>query len=136
MHARCPAEAVKVLNLLLKFFGNGERWVKGYFSDRHGNRGLVGALDFVGDHQAIKDDTPLGESGAGLRTVLEIRWSSRMAAKCDPLRCWGRGASPAAAVTARSSCGLRTVRASRWSSRMAARSHPLRPGMRISAVWG
>jgi hypothetical protein len=32
MHARCPAEAVEVLNLLLKFFGNGARWVKGRFN--------------------------------------------------------------------------------------------------------
>jgi hypothetical protein len=29
MHARDPAEAVEVLNLLLKFFGDGERWIKG-----------------------------------------------------------------------------------------------------------
>ena len=28
MHARDPAEAVEVLNLLLKFFGDGERWIK------------------------------------------------------------------------------------------------------------
>jgi hypothetical protein len=29
MHAHDPAEAVEVLNLLLKFFGDGERWIKG-----------------------------------------------------------------------------------------------------------
>ena len=34
MHARDPAEAIEVLNLLLKFFGDGERWIKGRFSDR------------------------------------------------------------------------------------------------------
>jgi hypothetical protein len=28
MHARDPAEAVEVLNLLLKFFGDCERWIK------------------------------------------------------------------------------------------------------------
>ena len=33
MHARDPAEAVEVLNLLLKFFGDGERWIKGRFSE-------------------------------------------------------------------------------------------------------
>ena len=29
MDTRDPAEAVEVLDLLLKFFGDGERWVKG-----------------------------------------------------------------------------------------------------------
>ena len=56
MHARDPAEAVEVLNLLLKFFGDGERWIKGRFSDRRGNCCLVGALNFVGGHHAIKSD--------------------------------------------------------------------------------
>jgi hypothetical protein len=48
-----PAEAVEILNLLLKFLGDGERWVKGRWSDRRGNRCLVGALDFVSSHHAI-----------------------------------------------------------------------------------
>jgi hypothetical protein len=56
MYARDPAEAVEVLDLLLKFFGDGERWVKGRLSDRRGNRCLVGALDFVSSHQAIESD--------------------------------------------------------------------------------
>src|SRR5216684_3427208 len=56
MHALDPAEAVEVLNLLLKFFGDGERWIKGRFSDRRGNCCLVGALDFVSSHHAIKGD--------------------------------------------------------------------------------
>jgi hypothetical protein len=47
------AEAVEVLDLLLKFLGDGERWVKGRWSDRRGNRCLVGALDFVSSHHAI-----------------------------------------------------------------------------------
>ena len=54
MHALDPAEAIEVLNLLLKFFGDGERWIKGRFSDRRGNCCLVGALDFVSGHHAIK----------------------------------------------------------------------------------
>jgi hypothetical protein len=33
MHARDRAEAVKVLNWLLKFFGDGERWIKGRLSE-------------------------------------------------------------------------------------------------------
>ena len=56
MRARDPAEAVEVLNLLLKYFGDGERWIKGRFSDRRGNCCLVGALDFVSGHHAIKGD--------------------------------------------------------------------------------
>ena len=56
MSARDPAEAVEVLDLLLKFFGDGERWVKGRLSDRRGNRCLVGALDFLSSHHGIKGD--------------------------------------------------------------------------------
>ena len=56
MRAHDPAEAVEVLDLLLKFFGDGERWVKGRLSDRRGNRCLVGALDFVSSHHAMKGD--------------------------------------------------------------------------------
>jgi hypothetical protein len=56
MRARDPAEAVEILNLLLKFFGDGERWIKGRFSDRRGNCCLVGALDFVRGHHAIRGD--------------------------------------------------------------------------------
>jgi|SRR5215469_2000126 len=56
MGARDPAEAVEILNLVLKFFGDGERWVKGRLSDRRGNRCLVGALDFLSIHHAIESD--------------------------------------------------------------------------------
>ena len=56
MGASDPAEAVEVLDLLLKFFGNGERWVRGRLSDRRGNRCLVGALDFVRSHHGVKGD--------------------------------------------------------------------------------
>jgi hypothetical protein len=56
MDARDPTEAVEVLDLLLKFFVNGERWVRGRLSDRRGNRCLVGALDFVSSHHGVKAD--------------------------------------------------------------------------------
>src|SRR6516225_4133954 len=56
MSAHDPAEAVEVLDLLLKFFSDGERWVKGRLSDRRGNCCLVGALDFVSSHHAMKAD--------------------------------------------------------------------------------
>jgi hypothetical protein len=52
MDARDPAEAAEILDQLLMFFGEGERWVKGRFSDRHGKCCLVGALDIVGGHHA------------------------------------------------------------------------------------
>jgi hypothetical protein len=56
MDVRGPAEAVEVLDLLLNFFGDGERWVKGRLSDRRGNRCLVGALDFVISHHGMKGE--------------------------------------------------------------------------------
>ena len=56
MDVHDPAEAVEVLDLLLKFFCDGELWVKGRLSDRRGNRCLVGALDFVSSHHAIQSD--------------------------------------------------------------------------------
>jgi hypothetical protein len=56
MPARDPAEAVRIFDLLLKFFGNGERWIKGRLSDRRGNCCLVGALDFLSSHHAMKAD--------------------------------------------------------------------------------
>ena len=56
MDARDPAEAAETLDLLLTFFGEGERWIKGRFSDRRGKCCLVGALDFVSSHHAIKGD--------------------------------------------------------------------------------
>ena len=47
MDARDPAEAAEILDLLLTYFGEGERWIKGRLSDRRGKCCLVGALDFV-----------------------------------------------------------------------------------------
>jgi hypothetical protein len=43
MHPRDPAEAVEILDLLLKFVGESERWINGRFGDRRGNCCLVGA---------------------------------------------------------------------------------------------
>src|ERR1700720_2723457 len=60
MYARDPAEAVEVLNLLLKFFGDGERWIKGRFSDRRGNCCLVGALDLSAAITRSKVTRPSG----------------------------------------------------------------------------
>jgi hypothetical protein len=52
MDARDPAEAVEILDLLLTFFGEGERWIKGRFSDRRGKCCLVGAMDVVSSRHA------------------------------------------------------------------------------------
>ena len=63
MHALDPAEAIEALNLLLKFFGDGERWIKGRFSDRRGNCCLVGAIDFVSQLRPVTGSVivcPLG----------------------------------------------------------------------------
>jgi hypothetical protein len=84
MGACNPAEAVEVLDLLLKFYGAGERWVKGRMSDRRGNRCLVGALDFVSSHHVIQSDGAeryfhrsdpgaLWEHGDGSRSVFSCR---------------------------------------------------------------
>jgi hypothetical protein len=52
MDTRDPAEAVEILEQLLRFFGEGERWIKGRFSDRRGKCCLVGALDVVSGQHA------------------------------------------------------------------------------------
>ena len=52
MDARNPAEAAEILDQVLTFFGAGERWIKGRFSDRRGKCCLVGALDVVSGHRA------------------------------------------------------------------------------------
>jgi hypothetical protein len=57
MNARNLAEAAEILDQLLAFFGEGERWIKGRFSDRRGKCCLVGALDVVGGHRATGSDT-------------------------------------------------------------------------------
>jgi hypothetical protein len=55
-NARDPAEAAEILDLLLTFFGEGERWIKGRFSDRRGKCCLVGALDFVSSYHAARSE--------------------------------------------------------------------------------
>jgi len=41
-----PAQAVRMLELMLAFFGNGERWSRGTLNDGRGGRCLLGALQF------------------------------------------------------------------------------------------
>ena len=55
MSARDLAEAVEIMDLLPRFFGDGER-VKGRFERSPGNRCLVGALDFVSSHHGMNGD--------------------------------------------------------------------------------
>jgi hypothetical protein len=56
MDARDPVEAAEILDLLLKFFGAGECWTKGRFSDRRGKCCLVGALDAVSGDYATRGE--------------------------------------------------------------------------------
>jgi hypothetical protein len=56
MDARDPSEAVEILDLLLTFFGKGERGIKGRLNDRRGKCCLGGALDFVSNRYATRGD--------------------------------------------------------------------------------
>ena len=47
--ARSAAKAVDMLDLLIEFFDDGERWIKGKLDDGAGNRCLVGALRAIRD---------------------------------------------------------------------------------------
>jgi hypothetical protein len=42
-----PAEAVRMLDLMLAFFGDGEGWSQGRLNDGRGGRCLLGALDTI-----------------------------------------------------------------------------------------
>ena len=47
--AHSVAKAVDLLDLLIEFFDDGERWIKGKIDDGAGNRCLVGALHYIRD---------------------------------------------------------------------------------------
>jgi hypothetical protein len=40
-------DAVEFLDLLLEFFEDGRRWIRGFYRDDHGNRCLVGAIHYL-----------------------------------------------------------------------------------------
>jgi hypothetical protein len=48
-NAHSAAKAVDVLDLLIEFFDDGDRWIKGKLDDGAGNRCLVGALRDIRD---------------------------------------------------------------------------------------
>jgi hypothetical protein len=48
-NAHSAAKAVDVLDLLIEFFDDGDRWIKGRLDDGAGNRCLVGALRDIRD---------------------------------------------------------------------------------------
>jgi hypothetical protein len=50
--AHSAAKAVDMLDLLIEFFDDGERWIKGKLDDGAGNRCLVGALRDIRDGHA------------------------------------------------------------------------------------
>jgi hypothetical protein len=47
--AHSAAKAVDMLDLLIEFFDDGDRWIKGKLDDGAGNRCLVGALRDIRD---------------------------------------------------------------------------------------
>src|SRR5580704_2872992 len=47
------AEATEVLDLLLAFFDDGPHWIRGRLEDQHGNRCLIGGLQYVAQHHRI-----------------------------------------------------------------------------------
>jgi len=47
MHQPDPAEAVRMLDLMLAFFGDGEGWSRGTLNDGRGGRCLLGALQYI-----------------------------------------------------------------------------------------
>jgi hypothetical protein len=47
--AHSDEKAVDLLDLLIEFFDDGERWIKGKIDDGAGNRCLVGALRYIRD---------------------------------------------------------------------------------------
>ena len=47
------AAAGEILALLLAFFADGQRWLKGQFKDHRGNRCLMGALQYVATEHSI-----------------------------------------------------------------------------------
>ena len=42
-----PAEVVRMLDLVLAFFGDGEGWTRGTLNDGRGGRCLLGALQYI-----------------------------------------------------------------------------------------
>ena len=51
--AHSAAKAVDMLDLLIEFFDDGERWIKGKLDDGAGNRCLVGALRDIRDEHNL-----------------------------------------------------------------------------------
>lgn len=47
------AKPKEVLDLLLAFFADGRRWIKGRMVDKQGNRCLMGGLEYVREHHQI-----------------------------------------------------------------------------------
>ena len=47
--AHSDEKAVDLLDLLIEFFDDGERWIKGKIDDGAGNRCLFGALRYIRD---------------------------------------------------------------------------------------
>src|SRR5487761_626357 len=47
MYADDPREAVQLLDLLLEFFADDTRWMRGHYHDGRGRHCLIGAVDYL-----------------------------------------------------------------------------------------
>jgi hypothetical protein len=65
--------AVRFLDLLLEFFADGRRWIRGRYENRAGNRCLVAAINYVGDTYKIS----AVEADTALRAALPEGWKRR-----------------------------------------------------------
>ena len=52
--AHSDEKAVDLLDLLIEFFDDGERWIKGKIDDGVGNRCLFGALRYIRDGHNLR----------------------------------------------------------------------------------
>jgi len=64
-----PAEAVRMLELMLAFFGDGEGWSRGTLNDGRGGRCLLGALQYIECECRVSG----ASAGAYLRDAIRCR---------------------------------------------------------------
>jgi hypothetical protein len=98
--AHSVAKAVDLLDLLIEFFDDGERWIKGKIDDGAGNRCLVGALHYIRDGHNLYGAPNPTLSAEGDAAIPEDRmdWADFVQRPVQGLRRTARGdlASPQA----------------------------------------
>jgi hypothetical protein len=78
--AHSSAKAVDMLDLLIEFFDDGDRWIKGKLDDGAGNRCLVGALRDIRDGHNLHG----APTGWRSRTLTSTSAPSRLATCSRP----------------------------------------------------